>query len=60
MKANKESGIDENGNVDCIIPGHLVSIGDQSYNNIVVNVEKYTGPELLPDYMTASIVPLPE
>jgi anaerobic dimethyl sulfoxide reductase subunit A len=55
---NKETGIDEGGNANQVVPGQLLGDGYQSYNSSLLKVEAYSGSELLPDYRRPPRVPL--
>jgi anaerobic dimethyl sulfoxide reductase subunit A len=55
---NQETKIDEGGNPNTCITGHLVAQGDQAYNSCLVDVVAYNGPEILSDYKRPLLVPI--
>ena len=55
-RLNQETGIDEGANANTLCRSQLLGDGYQSYNTNLVKIEKYTGPELEPDYLKAPLV----
>jgi anaerobic dimethyl sulfoxide reductase subunit A len=57
---NKNTGIDEGGNVNGVIMGQLLGDGYQGYNSALLKIEPYAGEPLLPDYRRPQLIPIPE
>ena len=55
-RLNQETGIDEGANANTLCRSQLLGDGYQNYNTNLVKIEKYTGPELEPDYLKAPLV----
>lgn len=55
-RLNQETGIDEGANANTLCRSQLLGDGYQNYNTNLVKIEKYTGPELAPDYLKAPLV----
>lgn len=57
---NQSTGIDEGGNTNTLTRGDLLGDGYQSYNTVLLKIERYGGSDQLPDYKRQPIVPLSE
>jgi anaerobic selenocysteine-containing dehydrogenase len=55
-----DTGIDIGGNPNTLTRTQLLGDGYQAYNTVLVKIEPYTGPELLPDYRRPLYVPIAE
>jgi anaerobic dimethyl sulfoxide reductase subunit A len=53
-----ETGIDIGGNANTLTRPHLLGNGYQAYNTVLLKLEPYTGPALLPDYQRPLYVPI--
>ena len=53
-----ETGIDVGGNANTLTRPQLTGNGYQAYNTVLLKLEPYTGPELLPDYKRPLFVPI--
>ncbi len=54
---DEDSGIDTGCNVNILTGGILVGAGQCASNTVLVNVEKWTGEPLDPDYLRPQIIP---
>jgi anaerobic dimethyl sulfoxide reductase subunit A len=57
---DQETGVDYGGNVNQITKSVLLGDAYQGYNSMLVKLEKWSGKELLPDYLRPPIIPLGE
>jgi anaerobic dimethyl sulfoxide reductase subunit A len=53
-----ETGIDIGGNANTLTRPHLLGNGYQAYNTVLLKLEPYTGPAMLPDYQRPIYVPI--
>jgi hypothetical protein len=57
---DQETGIDYGANVNHVTRSMLIGDAYQAYNTVRVKVEKWTGQELLPDYLRPPVIPINE
>ncbi len=55
---DQETGIDIGGNANTLTRPHLLGNGYQAYNTVLLKLEPYTGPTMLPDYQRPLYVPI--
>jgi anaerobic dimethyl sulfoxide reductase subunit A len=55
-----DTGIDIGGNPNTLTRTQLLGDGYQAYNTVLVKIESYTGPALLPDYRRPLYIPIAE
>ncbi len=57
---DQATGVDYGGNVNHMTKMMLLGDAYQAYNTMRVKVEKWSGPEILPDYKKPPVIPLSE
>lgn len=54
---DEETGIDVGCNMNTLTPGTLVGAGHCAFNSVLVNIEKWLGTALEPDYTRPQVIP---